>query len=218
MRIFNCLQNSEEWDRLRSGRPTASKFGCIVTPAKGQYSTQSVGYACELIAQRLGVYTEPPPSFWMEWGTEHEPIAVTAYEAITGRTTQTVGFVTPDDTDAFGGSPDRFIMDDGEPIRLLEVNCPKPETLLGYHIEGKLPDQYRAQVQGLLWITGLQVADFFAWHPELSPFLLEVERDEAYITAISKAMAKFLGELARMEQLVKRHDHIAALFGGNPDG
>ena len=210
MRTYDVEQRSEAWERLRNGRPTASNFGRIVTPIKGELSKSCTGYACELVAQRLGVWTPPPPSFWMEWGTEHEEAAVTAYEALTGHVTEKVGFVTPDDTDAFGGSPDRLI-----PFHngLLEVKCPKPETLIEYHVDGKLPSEYKPQVQGLLAITGLTRCDFFAWHPELTPFLLTVKRDEAYIERLLDGLAEFLLLLARIGEKVKRHDHIATLFG-----
>ena len=84
MKIFDVEQNSEAWDKLRSGRPTASNFSRIITPAKGDYSKQSRTYAYELVAQRLGTWTPDAPTMWMEWGTDHESDAVTAYEARTG--------------------------------------------------------------------------------------------------------------------------------------
>jgi len=193
-RRFDCLQGSEEWERLRSGRPTSSEFKRIVTPVRGDYAAGAIKYAAEIVAQRLGVYQEPPPSFWMEWGKDHEDDAVMAYETITGNATEKVGFVMPTFTDAWGGSPDRIVNGN----RILEVKCPAPPTLILYKYEKKLPDEYRAQVQGLLWITGFDQADFFAWHPEIEPFLVSVERDEAYIDRMAKSMALFLEDVAKV--------------------
>jgi hypothetical protein len=193
-RRFDCLQGSEEWEQLRSGRPTASEFGRIVTPVRGDYAKGAIEYACEIVAQRLGLHQEPPPSFWMEWGKDHEDDAVMAYETITGNTTEKIGFVMPTFTDAWGGSPDRIANGD----RILEVKCPKPSTLIRYKFEKTLPVEYRAQVQGLLWITGFDYADFFAWHPELEPFLVSVERDEDYIDRMAEAMGLFLIDIAKV--------------------
>jgi hypothetical protein len=198
MRTYDVEQRSEAWEQLRLGRPTASNFNRIVTPVKGDYAAGARKYAYELVAQRIGTWTPPPPSFWMEWGSEHEEAAVSAYEAITGHWTKQVGFVIPNDTDAYGGSPDRFVSkscDWDDPLTLLEVKCPSPTTLIEYHDLKSLPLEYRAQVQGLLWITGFASCDFFAWHPEIEPFLLTIQRDEVYIGKLTEAMPKFLADL-----------------------
>jgi len=195
MRIIDVAQRSEEWDKLRA-RPTASNFYKFITPAKGDYSKQATAYACEVIAKRLGVFTEPPPSFWMEWGVENEPHARAAYEArdLGGKVEQ-VGFIMPDDTDAYGGSPDGLVGDDG----MIEIKCPKPETLISYHATGMLPDQYKPQVQGLLMIAGRDWCDFFAWHPELAPFLIRVHADFGYQAKIAANLLKLLEEIERIE-------------------
>jgi hypothetical protein len=188
MRIINCEQGSEQWEVMRMTRPTASNFGRIITPKKGQLSTSHRDYACELVAKQIGVFTEPPPSYWMEWGTEHEPQAVEVYCQRLGTEAEHVGFVLPDDTDDYGGSPDALVADRKG---LLEVKCPKPETLIRYHWDGVLPETYIAQVQGLLLITGCEYADFFAWHPELQPFYLRVEPDEKFHDAMRDALSEF---------------------------
>jgi hypothetical protein len=195
MRIVNCKQKTEEWDRWRA-RPTCSEFGSFITPAKGLYSAQATAYAAKIVAKRLGVYTEPPPSFWMEWGTEHEPHAKLAYTAETGNAVVEVGFILPDHTDAYGGSPDGLVGDDG----LLECKCPSPETLIMYHAHGVLPDQYRPQVQGLLMISERQWCDFFAYHPDLPPFLIRVEPDYDYQKKIAESLLRLLEEIKRIEE------------------
>ncbi len=202
MRIINCRQQSEEWERWRN-RPTASEFGKFVTPAKGEYSSQATAYAAKIVAKRLGVYTEPPPSFWMEWGIEHEPNARHAYTAQTGREVREVGFILPDGTDAYGGSPDGLVGDEG----VIEIKCPAPETLIVYHAEGTLPVKYKPQVQGLLLISGRQWCDFFVFHPELSPFLLRVEPDIEYQTKMAECLLVLLEEVELIETHVKKMRH-----------
>lgn len=199
MRIVPVIQGSEQWEQLRKGVPTASNFDKIITPARGQLSTSWPGYAAELIANELGVLIPPMPSFWMERGIELEPYAVKAYEQVTGVETQVAGFVWPDDHERYGCSPDRLVGIDG----LLEAKCPKPETLIEYHLNGTLPANYRPQVQGQLLITGRLWCDFFAYHPDLKPFLLRVERDEKYISALSEALDEFCVKLAEMRERLK---------------
>ena len=202
MRIVCDRQQTEEWDRWRA-RPTASEFGSFITPVKGDYSKQATAYACKIIAKRLGVYTEPPPSYWMEYGLEMEPNAKLAYELLTKHTIQDVGFVLPDHTDAYGGSPDGLIGDEG----IIEVKCPKPETLIEYHAAQRLPVQYQPQVQGLLLITGRRYCDFMAFHPELSPYICRVSCDWDYQAKIADGLLRLLDEIARIESRVQRCRH-----------
>jgi hypothetical protein len=194
MRIVCERQQTEEWDRWRQ-RPTASDFYRFITPAKGQYSAQATAYAAVIVAKRLGVYTEPPPSFWMDWGIQHEQAAKWDYTQRTGREIEEVGFVVPEDTDLFGCSPDGLVGTDG----LVEVKCPAPETLICYHGSGELPDQYRPQVQGQLLVTGRSWCDFFAWHPNVAPFLLRVEADTAYQEKILACLTQLLQEIREIE-------------------
>jgi len=202
MRIINVRQQSEEWDRWRA-RPTASEFGKFCTPARGDYSSQAPAYAAKIVAKQLGVYTEAPPSYWMEWGIEHEPNAKHAYTLQTGREIQDVGFILPDNTDAYGGSPDGLVGDDG----LIEIKCPAPETLISYHAEGVLPSQYKPQVQGLLFISGRAWCDFYAFHPELTPFLLRVEPDLKYQAKQAECLLLLLKEIQRIQEKVARMRH-----------
>lgn len=208
MRIIDCRQQSEEWERWRS-RPTASEFSSFITPARGEYSAQATAYAAKIVAKRLGVYQEPPPTFWMEWGTEQEPNAKHAYTAMTGRQVRDVGFVLPDHTDAYGGSPDGLIEEDG----LLEMKCPAPETLISYHANGELPAQYKPQVQGLLLITGRAWCDFFVFHPELTPLLVRIEPDLEYQAKIAECLLKLLEEIGRIESLVRKCKHHLVSIG-----
>lgn len=212
MRIMDCRQQTEEWDRWRN-RPTASEFDKFIMPVKGDYSTQATAYAAKIVAKRLRVYTEAPPSFWMEWGTEHEPNAKAAYTLQTGREITDVGFILPDGTDAYGGSPDGLVGDDG----LIEIKCPAPETLISYHAAGVLPVKYKPQVQGLLLISGRAWCDFYVFHPELTPFLLRVEPDVRYMAKIASCLLTLLQEIELIESKVSKMRHQLVSLGTTQD-
>lgn len=202
MRIINCRQGSDEWHALRA-RPTASEFGKFITAARGDFSKQSEGYAAKIVAKRLGVYAEAPPSFWMDWGTEQEPNAKYLYTQKSGKEIIEAGFIMPDHTDAYGGSPDGLIGDDG----MIEIKCPAPETLIGIHADGVMPIQHKPQVQGLLMISGREWCDFLAYHPELTPFKIRVYPDIKYQAKMAVALLLLLQDIERIESKVKRCNH-----------
>lgn len=201
MRVIDCEQGSEQWEVFRMTRPTASQFGRIIQSKRGKLSKSYRDYACELVAKQIGVYVETQPNYWMEWGTEHEPLAIQDYCQRMNVEAERVGFVLPDDTDDYGGSPDALLCNRKG---LLEVKCPKPETLIRYHWDGELPDDYIAQVQGLLLITGCEWCDFFAWHPELQPFRIRVEPDEEYHESMREALSEFCEALRELTEKVSK--------------
>lgn len=213
MRIIACEQGSEEWDNQRKGRATASRFSEIVTPSKLKFSTQSRGYAIELASQILGIETPPRlPTFDMEIGTEREPIAREEYAELNEVTVDEVGFCLPDDSDRWGCSPDGLIESDG----LLEIKCPRAETIMDWYLRGVMPPEYMSQVQGQMWVTGRKWCDFFAWHPEIEPFQIRVEADEAYHDALAEALPKFTEVV---DSLLERFRPIRReLLGINFDG
>ena len=213
MRIVpNCQQQTEKWDRWRA-RPTASEFHNVISAVRGEYSASATAYAAKIVAKRCGVYTEPPPSFWMEWGIEQEPNAKAAYTRQTGREITDVGFVLPDATDAYGCSPDGLVGDDGG----FEAKCPKPETLIAYHAAGVLPKDYKQQIQGSLFISGRKWWDFFVFHPELTPFLLRVEPDLEYHAKMAKCLLTLLQQIESIESKVQKMRHQLVSLGTTQD-
>ena len=220
MRIETCLQGSEEWERIRKGRPTASQFAKIVTPKQLKLSSQSMPYAIKLAAERLDVESPPRmPSQQMQDGTEREPYARIEYSEIHGVEVTEVGFVFPDDTKLWGMSPDGLIGFDGERCEgLLEIKCPEVETLIQYHLNGVLPSEYAAQVQGQLWIAGAEWCDFFAWHPEIEPFEIRVYPDEKYHEALAKALPAFVSMVDGIVSKVKKRDVFGIDFSGVENG
>lgn len=196
--IHTMRQDSEAWDDIRKGKATSSRFSDIVTPAKLQLSSSAPQYAAELVAERLGIAS---PKFegtqWMARGLEAEPHALGEFQEITKTQIQQVGFVQLRGLDV-GCSPDAIV--DGH--ALLEIKCPKVETLIQWHANGELPRDYVMQVQGQLWVTGASCCYFFAWHPELQPLLIEVQPDEKVHAALDQHMSTFLRTVDEMQSRV----------------
>lgn len=178
-------QYSEAWDRLRIGIPTSSGFEKIITPT-GLESKQWKKYAHALIAERcLGRRLESFMSPWMERGHELEADAMAQYELMRDLETVEVGFVTTDDG-KIGCSPDRLVGEDG----LLELKVPAPNTQIDYILGDDLAKDYYPQLQGQLFVTGRQWVDIMAYHPEIPPVIVRMQRDEGYIDCMQVHLAK----------------------------
>ena len=199
MIIHNVEQGSEQWLKLRLGIPTASEFHRIVTPARGDMSKQSRGYAHQLVAEILlgePCGTNIENMEWVARGRLLEPIAVQQYEFTTDAETKLVGFITTDDG-RIGASPDRLIV--GERGGL-EIKACAPGTHMGYMLDG-VPDTYRPQVQGQCAVAELAWVDLYAFHPDLPPVTIRTYRDDAYIAKMDAALREFLD--IRDQMLVK---------------
>jgi hypothetical protein len=197
----DVAQGSADWFRLRMGIPTASCFGRIITAKREEYSTQSKGYQFQLLAERL--LQTPTESVqgqeWMERGKELEPDAAKEYEMVFEVETEPVGFVTTDDG-MVGASPDRFIK--GLPAGL-EIKCPKPATHLEYLLDGPGAD-YRAQVQGQIWVCEFERSDFYSYHPRCPAARIVTQRDDPFIEKIKRYLQRFNEELFDLYERAKQ--------------
>lgn len=206
MRIIECTQGSPEWHLARAGFATASNFADILSRSrdgKGE-GTMRRNYRVRLVVERLsgraieGGFSNGAT----RQGQEREPDARVAYEVRTGSLVQEVGFIF-DDTHQAGASPDGFIGDDGG----LEVKCPELSAHLDYLRRSDEPPEYRAQIQGNLWITGRAWWDFVSFNPDyptnLQLVIRRVKRDEAYITQLQLAVALFMHEVREEEAAVR---------------
>ena len=195
MRLIECEQGSEEWLKARLGIPSASNFSKLIT-MKGTLSTQAKAYVDALVAETItGESTYVKVTDAMQRGTELEPYARERYFYETGNSVEEVGFCLHDDYQA-GASPDGLIGEDGG----LEIKCPLGGTMVSYLRVGRLPSKYWQQVQGCLHITGRKWWDFMAYHPDMKPLIVRVERDEAFIAALDALLIDVVKEI---ESLVK---------------
>ena len=214
MRIIACRQGDENWIKARLGLPTASEFDKIVgtdgklrraRSDKSQMSSQVRNYAIRLITETvLNRSLESLTGLeWMERGKELEPEAARMYEWGGDVATIPVGFVVTDDGE-IGASPDRLVGEDG----VLEIKCPAPRTHVGYMLDG-FDEGYKAQVQGQLFVTERDWADWMSYSPEMPKVLIRAHRDEPYIRNLAEALDQFLEMKAELMERVRAAGYFA---------
>lgn len=191
MIVLDCEQRSPEWYAARLGIPTASEFGSIITPAKGQLAAAHDAYINRLIdeAARPGVDRSWSGNRHTERGRDLEPEARNAYAFLRGVTPREVGMVLNDERTA-ACSPDSLVDDGG-----LEVKCPDGPTHVAWLRAGKLPDDHKAQVHGCMVITGAPWWDFLSYCDGYRPLLLRVVRDD-FTAKLATLLDGFVEKLA----------------------
>ncbi|MCK5608552.1 YqaJ viral recombinase family protein [Candidatus Pacearchaeota archaeon] len=188
-------QGSDEWNAARVSLPSASKFKEILTGG-GQKSKSAIKLIYKLAGERLtGEKEKSYSSAKMQQAIELEPEARDYFRLITGLDVREVGLCYFDDRKDRGCSPDGLIMEGDDFIEGLEIKCPIMSTHVEYLNKNELPSEYFCQVQGSLYITGLPRWHFMSYYPEMPPFHIVVERDEAWINKFAPALDEFVQEL-----------------------
>jgi hypothetical protein len=175
--IHEIKQGGDDWKALRCGKFTASNFDKLFMGKSTKGYQDAIN---TVVYERLtGDVPESFESNDMKRGTELEPEARLRYELETFNKVETVGFVEMDEW--VGCSPDGLIGEDGS----LEIKCPKYNTFIHYAMDHrKAYEEYEAQVQGQLFVTGRKWVDLFIYHPKLEPLIDRVDRDEKFINGI----------------------------------
>lgn len=97
------------WMEERRYRLTASNYGKV-----GKRHAPPAPLVREML------YGVPPRGLALSWGTDHEPVAIQAYEELTGCTVQPCGLFVDMDKGFLAASPDGLVGDD----KIIEVKCP----------------------------------------------------------------------------------------------
>jgi len=191
MVIIDCIQGEEQWFSEKAGKPGASNFDKIIT-TKGEPSKSAKKYLYQLAGESLtGLKAESYQNAAMLRGIELEPKARSLFELVHDVEVKQVGLCYPDEQKKYLCSPDGLLDDAG-----LEIKCPEIQTHVSYLLEGKLPTDYFQQVHGGMAVTGLSSWVFMSYYPGLPPFIIKVERDEAFITKLKAELDSFCYELA----------------------
>lgn len=199
------VQGSAEWLAERCGSVTASRFSDVLAKIKSGESASRRNYRAEIVCERL---TKTPADHFetaeMRRGTEQEPHARMAYEAMTGSFVVEQGFIKHPTIAWCGASPDGFIGDDGG----IEIKCPNTAQHIDALLKG-MDSDHIAQVQGNLWVSGRRWWDFISYDsrlPEhLQLYVQRVNRDDTYIAKMEAEVKAFLAEvdelLAKLSKL-----------------
>jgi putative phage-type endonuclease len=149
-----------------------------------------------LVCERLtGKQAEGFTNAAMQWGTDHEDEARSAYEFELGVTVEKVGFLDHPSIDMAGASPDGLVGAEG----LVEIKCPETKGHIETLLSKKVPEKYIKQMQWQMACTGRQWCDFVTYDPrmpqELQLWALRVLRDDKAIAELEKEARLFLAEL-----------------------
>ena len=198
-------QGSDEWFAIRIGKVTASRVADIIAKTKSGYSASRDNYMAQLVCERLtNQKAESFTNAAMQHGTETEPLARAAYEALKDVLVDEVGFVPHPSIKMAGASPDGLVGDDG----LLEIKCPNTATHIDTLLNQSVPTKYFTQMQFQMACTGREWCDFVSFDnrlpEELQLFVKRVPRDDAYIKQMEAEIVQFIAELdEKIEKLMK---------------
>ena len=189
-------QGTEEWFTIRIGKVTASRVADVIAKTKTGYSASRDNYMAQLVCERLtGQKGESFTNAAMQHGTETEPLARAAYEALKDVLVDEVGFVPHPTIEMAGASPDGLVGDDG----LIEIKCPNTATHIDTLLSQTVPGKYNTQMQFQMACTGRKWCDFVSFDnrlpEELQLFVTRVPRDEVFIRLIESEIVQFIAEL-----------------------
>ena len=164
MKIIDCIQGTPEWHAARAGRVTASRIADMTAKTKTGWGASRANYMAELVAERLtGTVAEGFTNAAMQWGTEKEPEARSAYQLITGNDVAPIGFVIHPTIEMAGASPDGLVGDAG----LVEIKCPNTATHIETLLTDTVPEKYMKQMTWQMLCTGRLWCDFLSYDPRL---------------------------------------------------
>ncbi len=189
-------QRSPEWFAARLGKVTASRVADVMAKTKTGYGASRGNYMAELICDRLtGTQAERFTNAAMQWGTDNEPAAKSAYTFVCDAVVSDEAFVNHPNIFNFGASPDGLVDDDG----LLEIKCPNTATHIETLLSGTCEGKYITQMQAQMACTGRKWCDFVSYDPrmpvDMQLFIKRVNRDDIFIAKMEDEIVNFLQEV-----------------------
>lgn len=210
---IECIQGDAAWFEARVGKVTASRVADALAMLKKDGSSAArERYKIDILTEVLtGNPVEHYVSPYMDFGTEHEPVARSAYEMHTREEVDLWGFVIHPQIARSGASPDGLVGEDG----LIEIKVPSGRTHLEYLIEGVVPEDYKPQMFWQMACTGRQWCDFVSYDPRIPEgfglFVKRLPRDGKVIEEMESGVRCFIAEVNAMAEKLLEHKSNGAL-------
>lgn len=185
------------WQRARLGKITASRFGDVRKLRSGAWGETALTYLYDLVGEHLT--GKPAETFTgnraTEWGNFYEADALKFYTKRTRRKLKPGTFQPHPTLQLVGGTPDALCGERG----LVEAKCPLTfKNHLRTVIGREVPDEYRAQVLGHIWLSGRDWCDFISYDPRIETgphglVIVRIRRDEheTEIEQLAETIAEF---------------------------
>lgn len=196
-------QGSNAWLELRKGKVTASRVADVMAKTKTGVSASRANYLIELALQRVTGVIEPSyKNDAMQWGTDNEQTARTAFEVAHNVFVDQVAFVDHPTIKDFGCSPDGVIGDS-----LLELKCPYQSAVHWSYFKDGCPSKYYTQIQAQMSCTGAKSVWFVSFDPRMPArsqlYIEEILKEEEFIKKLEDEVKQFLNEVEIESQLMK---------------
>lgn len=188
-------QGSYEWRVARLGMVTASEFGRLWTEAGRRGYAAKLRHEREMLERHVadGEELVVGPDFESrstEWGKTTEPLARAEWELRHDADLEVPAFVFHSDLEFVGCSPDGLAIPGG-----VEIKCPYVEGNHQRTLVAGMDDDHVPQVQGVIWVCGLEWLDFVSYDPRaplhMQYYEQRVYRDDRYIAALADRVARF---------------------------
>lgn len=198
-------QNSVEWLSARAGVVTASESDALVSPRWEARKGKGIDtYLAQKVAEKwTGGPISNAMSLDMDLGKIQEDEALPWLSFEFGWLIDRPALITNDEV-TIGCSPDGWAKG-GTGI---EVKCPAAQNHVKYLLANSIPDDYVAQVQFSMFVTGMSHWMFVSYRRGFPNLVLRIERDEEAQKAIKTALDAFL---PRLEAAITK---LTALNGG----
>ncbi len=194
-------QGSPEWHQALIGNMGATSLKKIIT-SKGERSKTRGKYMWELAEELISGERVPGfQTYWTKRGLILEPEARTVFEGIMGFKVEEVAMIYPNEKKECHISPDGIMEDQRKG---LEIKCLSLEVFDKYKNKGVLPTEFKLQIQDSLAVTGWDSWYFMLYYPELTPMIIEIERDEEFIKLIKAEKTIFLRELNTLTERLRK--------------